>query len=75
MIPKIWKEELLDGEYDSPLSIAILETCGPLTLFIFNRCMYLTEKYSEFRDLRGMFLTAAACTSEHRKQKLLKLKS
>tara|TARA_B110000285_G_C14943608_1_gene523250 strand:- start:28 stop:360 length:333 start_codon:yes stop_codon:yes gene_type:complete len=75
IIPKIWKEELLDEEYDSPLSIAILEMCGPITLMIFNRCTDLAEKYFEMRDLRGLLLTAFACSSEHRKFKLLKLKS
>jgi hypothetical protein len=42
---------------------------------IFNRCTDLAEKYFEMRDLRGLLLTAFACSSEHRKFKLLKLKS
>ena len=75
VIPKIWREEILDEEYDSPISIAILEMCGPITLMVFNRCTDLAEKYNEMRDLKGLLFTAFACSSEHRKSKLLKLKS
>lgn len=75
VIPKIWREEILDEEYDSPLSIAILEMCGPITLMVFNRCTDLAEKYHEMRDLKSLLFTAFACSSEHRKSKLTKLKS
>jgi len=42
---------------------------------IFNRCTDLAEKYAEMRDLKGLLLTAFACSSKHRRNKLIKLKS
>ena len=68
-IPKIWLEDLLDEQYDNSVSIAIMETCGPITLLIYNRCMELSAKYVEMKDLRSLFLTAAACAAQYKRSK------
>jgi hypothetical protein len=60
-IPAIWQEELLCEELDNSMAVAILESYGPITLQIYNRCMELAGQYAEMKDLRSMFLTAAAC--------------
>lgn len=52
------------------MSVAILETFGPITLFAYNRCIELSSQYAEMKDLRSLFLTAAACTSEFRRVKM-----
>jgi hypothetical protein len=41
-IPKIWQEELLCEDMDNSMSVAILETYGPITLFVYNRCIELS---------------------------------
>jgi hypothetical protein len=66
-IPQIWLEDLLDDELDNSVSVAIMESCGPITLFVYNRCIELSGKYVEMKELRSLFLTAAACSSEYRR--------
>ena len=68
-IPKIWLEDLLDEQYDNSVSVALMETCGPITLFVYNRCMELSAKYVEMKDLRSLFLTAAACSAQYKRSK------
>jgi len=34
-IPKMWLEELLDEDNDTQIAAAIMELCGPLTLFVY----------------------------------------
>ena len=60
LIPAIWHEELLCDEMDTSMAVAILESYGPITLQMYNRCMELAGQYMEMKDLRSMFLTAAA---------------
>ncbi len=52
-----------------------METCGPLTLFVYLRCLDLASKYLEMKELRSLFTTAAACSTEYRKTKLEKLEA
>jgi len=51
-----------------------METCGPITLFVYNRCIELSTKYDEMKELRSLFLAAATCSSEYRRSKLMKLR-
>ena len=41
-IPEIWQEELLCEDMDNSMSVAILEIYGPITLFVYNRCIELS---------------------------------
>jgi len=50
--------------------MAIMESCGPITLFVYNRCIELSAKYIEMKELRSLFLTAATCSSAYRKSKV-----
>ena len=54
-------EELIYEEYDTPISVSILTQAGPLTLLIYNRCLNLSFKYFEFRDLRMYSLVGNKC--------------
>jgi hypothetical protein len=65
-IPAIWKEELLCEEHDHSVSVAILESYGPITLLVYNRCIDLASQYIEMKELRSLFLTAATCTRRFR---------
>jgi hypothetical protein len=51
-----------------------METCGPVTLFVYIRCLDLASKYLEMNELRSLFITAATCSTEYRKTKLEKFK-
>jgi len=73
-IPNIWREEFLDEENDNSISVALMETCGPVTLFVYIRCLDLASKYLEMNELRSLFITAATCSTEYRKTKLEKFK-
>ena len=74
-IPYIWREELLNEENDNSISIALMETCGPATLFVYTRCLDLASKYHDMKELRSLFITAATCSTEYRKTKLEKFKT
>ena len=61
LIPHMWKEDLLARDIDTPISVAIMENCGPLTLFVYDRLITIGHRYLELKDLRSLFLTAANC--------------
>lgn len=73
-IPHIWAEELLKEEFESSMAVALIETCGPITLLIYKRCIEISYKYTEMNDLRSLFLTAAACSAELKKRQIEKLR-
>ena len=75
LIPEIWKEDLLADDIDTPISVAIMESCGPLTLYVYDKLITLAHRYYELKDLRSLFLTAANCHQEFRKEQLLNLKN
>lgn len=52
-----------------------METCGPVTLFVYTRCLDLASKYLEMKELRSLFITAASSSTEYRKTKLEKFKT
>lgn len=75
LIPEMWKEDLLAEDIDTQISVAIMETCGPLTLFVYDRLITLAHRYYELKDLRSLFVTAANCHQEFRKEQLLSLRN
>lgn len=74
-VPAIWREELLDVDNDNTIAVSILETCGPVTLMVYNRASDLAHKYIEMKEFRSLFVTAATCSSEFKKSQLLKLRN
>lgn len=52
LMPEEFMEELLDKRFDNRLSVEILRHSGALTLLLFNRCLDLSYRYSEFREIR-----------------------
>ena len=64
-IPKIFMEELMEQEFNNQVSISILELCGPLTLLVFNRCIEISYKYYDFKDLRVLNQVALKCSQAY----------
>ncbi len=62
-------EELIYEEYDTPISVSMLTYAGPLTLLIYNRCINLSFKYYEFRDLRIYSLIGNKCYEKSKEKK------
>ena len=52
LIPEEFMEELLDKRFNNRLSVDILCNSGALTLLLFNRCLDLSFRYPDFRELR-----------------------
>lgn len=52
LMPEEFLEELLDTRFNNQLSLDILRNSGALTLLMFNRCLDLSYRYSEFREIR-----------------------
>ena len=73
-IPSLFREEILDEEYDTPASISIMEKCGPLTLLVYNRCIAITNRYPEMRELRHLLLVASQCQQEYHQKRIHLLK-
>ena len=69
-IPTCWQEELLDEYNDTQVNTAIMETCGPLTLFTYVRCLQLSLEYYEMKEMSSMYLVGAQCLSAKRKSQL-----
>lgn len=74
VIPKIWQEELLHPDNDTPISSALIEECGPLTLMVYHRLFQLSSEYYEFKQLNSIFLTGAACLQKKRRHQLKELR-
>ena len=62
-------EELIYEEYDSPISVSMLTHASPMTLLIYNRCINLSFKYYEFRDLRIYSLIGNKCYEKAKEKK------
>lgn len=60
-IPAIFHEELIIPAAANQTSIALLEYCGPITLLIYQRCLDLEKKYSEFKDMKTLKQIAKKC--------------
>lgn len=42
-----------------------MQDCGPVTLFVYNRCIDLYRKYFEMKDLRSIYKTTIASLTSH----------
>lgn len=64
-----------EDDSESSLSTTILEVCGPLILLLYRRCIIYASVYEELKDLRSLFLSAAQCYTEFKKESLKSIRS